>query len=580
MDKQELSPSEEHANMERAIQVAASRDREAQHALGLDLARRIDSAPTIPQKAQLLWALPTSERHAVLGVLNPEVIAAIIELVPEENIALLGNLPAPKFIEIVNLGQADQGRLWLERAVTSGTLAAQMLPALVRPRDTIHMLMTSVDFRKALPRLLNFNRANDMRSVLHPMEWKNSLDDLLLADAQELLQKAGIKNRSVRAILQSLIDFYPEAYLETIRLGLARVQYEEDHPDEYANITEEAFALPDFLNSDLTAADPIGRIDAPAAAESEPIKPVTEIVPATIDPFLTLATSKLPEERRTVLEEELLGLLRQEIIAAGSYSQQDLLRAASRLLFQLRAGLQTSGAVTAEDATELLKSLSFNEIAQTGSRLAEKYRQRSLQLAGTKDWLDSNQKQFLQAMRTPEASMDMDRNVPIFYLSSRSNQPRDEWSAFTLDEIEVKLHAISAWAGLAKAAFTSAARVQTILATARTRTTEEACRRISVALCLYRRWEPELVRPSEDYAQFRRQFSDSLGRLNPARQVILDAVDATPVSAWKPASAKDDARDLLLRALDELEKPEKAVRVRKTSTPDIDDEEFQRESDD
>jgi hypothetical protein len=249
------------------------------------------------------------------------------------------------------------------------------------------------------------------------------------------------------------------------------------------------------------------------------------------------------------------------------------MRAASRLLFQLRAGLETSGASTAEEAARLLLSRSFNEIAQTGSRLAEKYRQKSLQLAGVKDWLDSNQKQFLLAMRTPEASMDVDSNVPVFYLSARPNQPRDEWPSLTLSEIESKLAAISAWVSLAKAAFTSAARVQTIFATARTRTVEEACRRIVVALCLYRRWEPELVRPNEDYAPFRRQFSDSLGRLNPARQVVLEAIDATPAAAWKPASAKDDARELLLTALDELEKPEKANRTRKTSIPDDDDDE-------
>jgi hypothetical protein len=536
--------------------------------LGQALARRIDDAPTIVQKAQLIWALPTNERHAVLGSLDAATVAEVIELQPDENIALLGNLPAPKFIQLVNLGSAEQGRMWLERAVTSGHLAALMLPALVRPRDLIHMLMTSPDFRRALPRLLNFNRANDMRSVLHPLEWKQSLDDLLLADAQELLQRAGIKNRSVRAILQSLVDFYPEAYLETVRLGLARVQYEEDHPDEYTNLTEEAFALPDFLNSDLTPVDQL-EVKADGTAP-EAVRPITEIVPAAIDPFLTLATSQLPEERRNKLEDELRGLLRQEIVAAGSYSQHDLMRAANRLLFQLRAGLQQSGALTSEDAAHVLASKSFNEVAQLGSRVAEKYRQKSLQLAGAKDWLDGHQKQFLQAMRTPEASMDMERNVPVFYISSRPNQPRDEWQPVGLTEIEHQLDLISAWAGLARAAFATAARVQTIFATAKTRTAEEACRRIVVALCLYRRWEPELVRPSEDNAQFRRQFSDSLGRLNPARQIVLTAIDKTPSAAWKPADAKEKARGLLMTAVDELEKTSRPQRPSRTSTQQSD----------
>jgi hypothetical protein len=578
MDNQEPSAIEPVTNSdETSLEFAVANDRAAEATLGQSLARRIDSAPTIPQKADLIWALPTSERHAAMGALKADVIAAIIELSPQENIALLGNLPAPKFIELVNLGQAEQGRLWLERAVTSGHLAAQMLPALVRPRDLIHMLMTAPDFRRALPRLLNFNRANDMRSVLHPLEWKTSLDDLLLADAQHLLSRAAIKNRSVRAILQSLVDFYPEAYLETIRLGLARVQYEEDHPDEYGNLTEEAFALPDFLNEDLTAADTVAQRGLPT--EADPIRPVTEIVPAAVDPFLTMATSQLPEERRAKLEEELRGLLRQEIVAVGSYAQQDLLRAASRLLFQLRAGLQQSGASTADEAARVLADRSFNEIAQLGSRVAEKYRQKSLQLAGIKDWLDSRQKQFLAAMRTPEASMDVEQNIPVFYIATRPNQSRDDWSPVSLPEIEHNLDHISAWVGLARAAFSSASRVQTIFATAKTRTAEEACRRIVVALCLYRRWEPELVRPNEDYAQFRSQFSDSLGRLAPARQIVLNALDSTPSESWKPADAKVKARVLLMTAVDELEKVERPSRTAK-ATIELPPEEFDEDEND
>jgi hypothetical protein len=569
MENQEPSaPHKDTDSNDASSQFIATGDRAAEAVLGQALARRIDDAPTVPQKAQLLWALPTSERHAAMGALKADVVAAIIELQPDENIALLGNLPAPKFIELVNLGQADQGRMWLERAVTSGHLAAMMLPALVRPRDLIHMLMTSPDFRRALPKLLNFDRANDMRSVLHPLEWKTSLDDLLLADAEDLLRRSAIKSRPVRAILQSLVDFYPEAYLETVRLGLARLQYEEDHPDEYSNLTEEAFALPDFLNEDLTAAErpaERGVTDIP-----EPVRPVTDIVPAAIDPFLTMATSQLPEERRAKLEEELRGLLRQEIVAAGSYAQADLMRAASRLLFQLRAGLQQAGAATAEEAARLLSTQSFIEVAQLGSRVAEKYRQKSLQLSGVKDWLDSHQKQFLQAMRTPEASMDLELNIPVFYIASRPNQARDDWQPVSLTEIEQTLDHIATWTALARAAFSSAARVQSIFATAKTRTADEACRRIVVGLCLYRRWEPELVRPSEDYGPFRRQFSDSLGRLNPARQIVNDAIDATPIGAWKPADAKEKARVLLMQAVDELEKVEKQRRPSKTSSQQAD----------
>lgn len=521
------------------------------------LARRIEEAPTLPMKAELLWALPTAERHAALGELHAELIAAIIENQPEDNTALLGNLPAAKFSEIVNIVPPEQGRMWLERAVTSGHLAAQMLPSLMNPRDLMPMIMTSPDVRRALPRLLNFKRAEEMRTLLHPLEWKTSLDDLLLADAEELLKRAPIKNKHAKAVLQSLLDFFPELYLETIRLALDYAKYAEDHPEELADLTEMPFELPIFLNENL-AAPPAAEETSAAADTPAPTSNghhPTGLVPSASDPFLALATSQLSEGRRNQLEDELKKLLRQEIVASGSFAQADLMRAAGRLLFGLRAGLEQVGGNTPETAAHLLETRSLSEVALLGARVAERYRQRSLGLSGYKDWLDSQQKQFLNAMKTPEAGMHPETGEPVLYLAKRPSQPREEWTPTPLAEVDAKLESIGTWASLARAAFGSPARVQTIFATAKTKTAEEAARRIVVALCLYRRWEPELVRPGEDYAPFRRQFSDSLGRLNQARQVVLEALDKTPEDAWKPADAKEKARGFLLNAIAELEKP-------------------------
>ena len=73
-------------------------------------------------------------------------------------------------------------------------------------------------------------------------------------------------------------------------------------------------------------------------------------------------------------------------------------------------------------------------------------------------------------------------------------------------------------------------------------------------MVLYRRWEPELIRPTEDYAAFRRQYgTGKKNGLDEARQIILDALDSTPDAAWKPSDAKARARELLLRAVGEIE---------------------------
>ena len=247
-------------------------------------------------------------------------------------------------------------------------------------------------------------------------------------------------------------------------------------------------------------------------------------------------------------------LLRQEIVSTGSFSQADLNRAAGRLLFQLRAGREEAGVTTPEAASQVLAARSLTDLSLLGARVAERARQRSLRLSGLKDWLDRGQKQFLNAMKTPEPGLREGTGEPVLFVAARPNQPRLEWPSHTAAEIEAQLEEIAAWAGLARAAFVSPARVQTIFATAKTRTAQEAARRTVMALCLYRRWEPELVRPGEDAAPFRRQFADSLRRLNPARHIVLEALDATPADAWKPADAKEKARALLLRAVDELER--------------------------
>jgi hypothetical protein len=523
------------------------------------LVQRINEVDSLPQKAELLWSLPAQERHAALGALNPETIAALIETNPAENTALLGNLPSQKFTEIVNLASPEQGRRWLERAVSTRMMAAQMLPALLSSRDLMLMLMTSAEYRSSLSGLLNFRRAEEMRSLLHPLEWKNSLDDLLLADAEELLHKAPIRERSIRSILQSVIDFFPELYLEVIRQSLDYAKYREDHAEELADMMEAPFSMPQFLTEDaaVPAQAASNNPDLPlndnAPTATGPDGSVTQLIPTSGDPFLQLATSRLPVDRRDQLEAELKDLLRREILSTGSFSQADILRAAGRLIFQIRSGLYQLGANTPEAASNILLTRTFADVVLVGARVAERYRQRALQLGGEREWLDRTQRQFLTSMNTLEPGVDSVTGEPALYLPTRANQHRDDWQPVLLTEVNDKLVEISAWSGLARAAFGTAARVQSIFAVLKTKTAQEAVRRTIIALCLYRRWEPELVNPAEDLAAFKRQFADDLGRLEPARQVVLQALDATPLTAWKPADAKERARVLLMTTIDQMQ---------------------------
>ena len=269
--------------------------------------------------------------------------------------------------------------------------------------------------------------------------------------------------------------------------------------------------------------------------------------------MFALATAGLTSARKALMEDQLKNLLRSEIVATGSFAQADMERAAGRVLFYLRVGLESFGP-SVEDATRALEARHLNEISALGARAAEEYRQRALGLSGLRDWLDGKQRQFLDALKQPEAGMHPQTREPVLWLAGRPKQERPEWPPTPLAEVTERLNDIAAWGALARAAFGTPERVHAIFSTAKTRTWDEALRRTVVALALYRRWEPELVRPAEDFAAFRRRYgTGTQNGVDAVRQIVLDALDSTPDDAWKPHDAKARARDLLLRAVRELE---------------------------
>lgn len=517
---------------------------EAENALAA-VVSQVVAAPTFAEKSQALLALPAQARYQVLGEMPAALVAAVIDSDPAQNTALIGNLPAAKFTQIVGLGTFEQGRSWLERAVASGTLAGAMLPSLLTATDLANMLLTDRDVRNALPRLLNFERAQRWRQLLTTNEYHSSIDELLMADTTDLLAKARFKNDRIRAVLSSVLDFVPELYLEAVNLALDLSKRLEDQPDELDELTLTPFGLPG-----------LAAIGVPAPPENEAqssLSPLEELIPEGGDPVFALATAGLSAARKAELEDQLKNLLRQEIVAMASFAAADMARAAGRVLFYLRAGLESFGP-SVEDATQALQTHHLNEISALGAREAERYRQRALGLSGVRDWLDSRQRQFLDALKQPEAGVHPKTREPVLFLAGRPKQPRPEWHPTPLLEVQTRLADIATWASLARAAFGTPEHVHAIFNTAKTRTADETLRRTVVALVLYRRWEPELVRPVEDYADFQHQYGQGKkSGIDQARDMVLDALEATPAEAWKPSDAKARARDMLLRAVSEVE---------------------------
>jgi hypothetical protein len=370
-----------------------------------------------------------------------------------------------------------------------------------------------------------------------------------MSDTDELLKRAPIKNKSVKNVLLSLLDFVPELYLEVINLARDRAVRMDEHEAELEDILTMPFGLPELAGN---GAAPDG-VHRGIRDDEAPVSPLADLIPEGGDPVFALATAGLSAARKAVLEEQLKTLLRDEIVATASFATADMQRAAGRVLFYLRAGLESFGP-TLGDATSALETRQLPEISALGARQAVSYRQRALALSGLRDWLDSRQRQFLDSMKLPEAGVAPDTREPVLYLALRPKQERPEWHPTPLSEVQTRLIDIAAWGPLARAAFGSADRMHSIFATAKTRTWDEVLRRTVLSLVLYRRWEPELIRPEEDYAAFRRQYgTGKKNGIDEARQIILEALDATPDSAWKPSDAKARARDLLLRAVGEIE---------------------------
>ena len=227
-------------------------------------AARIQSLPTLAAQAEALWQLPAPERHDALGEMPAPLVAALIEGDPDRNTGLIASLPAAKFQQVAGLGTSAQGRAWLERAVASGSLAGAILPSLMTASTLADMLLTDPGFRRALPKLLNFERAERWRQLLTTNEWHKNIDELLMADTDELLAKASFKNQATKAVLQSLLDFVPELYLETINAARERATYAEDRPEELEDLTLTPFGLPD---------DGRGGPDRPASRAARPRRP-------------------------------------------------------------------------------------------------------------------------------------------------------------------------------------------------------------------------------------------------------------------------------------------------------------------
>ncbi len=513
-------------------------------------AAAIEAAPTISEKSRVLWEMSPATRYHTLEVLPAPLVAALIESDPEQNTGLIANLPIEKFQQMTSLGTSAQGRTWLERAVQSGSLAGSILPSLMTANDLAQMIITAPDVRRSLPKLLNYERAERWSKMLTPNEYHKNLADLLMSDADEMLAKSQIKNKAIKAVLQSLFDFVPELYLETITLAMDLAKRSEDNPDEFEDLTATPFGLPEVLAEAEEEQTPL---EASGASGADADSPLSDLIPEGGDPVFALAMAGLSDLRKAQLEDQLKNLLRQEVVSTASFAKAEIQRAAGRVLFYLRVGLESFGP-TVGDTTRALETYHLNEISARGARAVETYRQRALALSGLRDWLDSRQRQFLDALKQPEAGIEPETREPVLWLASRPKQDRAEWHPVSLLDIMQQLSNIAAWGALARAAFGTPERVHAIYNTAKTRTWEEALRRTVLSLALYHRWEPELVRPSEDYADFQRQFGKGKREgIDAARQIVLDALDATPDGAWKPSDAKARARELLLRAVSEVE---------------------------
>lgn len=495
-------------------------------------ARAVNAAPTLEQKTSLLWAMEDRQRRAALDQVPPALVGALVQNLEEDNRYLLGDLSLEQFRALLQLCSPERKYYWITTALSFTDARANALPLLLTTQELVEILLTRVEFEEHL-RALGDYPVEDLRLAPDLLaDPAQALVDLMGPEA--LLRQFPVADPGLEQVLQTLLDYDPDRYVDLIRAGLRAADYQENHPLEWETLTEEPVLLDTLprveLFSGATAAEEA------LVADGVPLA----LLPVTAGPLALLVHALPPARRQQVADEMQYLYIRQAVAEGGSFHRADLERVARSVEAYLLLGLQAESGGNASREADVLAARPLHKISESGARLVESLRQVALRLRPLEAVLDPDQRAVVRSLAQPRLTVARDGTPRVVLLPGARLPAEVDFPTAAL-----LLQEVAGWSTMARAMGLERTE-QALRALGSLETLQEE---LAVGAVVYGRVEPGLTEP-EDRARFAKGYLQRGGRLLPtARGGLRRAVDA-----WARGRDVDpvQAFTLLDRALDRL----------------------------
>lgn len=443
----------------------------------------IRAAPTLERKTALLWALDDAPRRAVLERLPAGLVAALVQNLEEDNQYLLGDLSLEQYHAILALCSAERKFYWVTTALGFTDARANALPLLLTTRELAEILLTRPEFEDHLNAFADY-----------PIEDARVTEEMLSDPAQaivdllgpvQLLKEFPIQEPGLARMLQTLLDYDPDRYVDLVREGLRQSDYAENHPLEWETLVEEPVLLTSLSLAPGAAEAADADESGAEVAERDGLEgPPLSLVPVAAPPLARLAASLAPGPRVRVAETLQHEYLRQAVAEGGSFLRDDLERAARSVDAYLLLGLEaeSGGDPAREEAVLVRRPLA--RIAESGARRVEALRQVALRLRPLDRVLGPEERVLVRSLLRPRLTLGADGRPRLRLLPGGTQR-----TEAGLPEAAVELGRLAAWTETARAWGLDRTEAALRAAGSFERLLEE----LALGAVLYARLEPGLV---------------------------------------------------------------------------------------
>src|SRR3712207_6277994 len=200
-------------------------------------ARAVAAAPSLEQKTTLLWAMEDRQRREALELVPPALVGALVQNLEDDNRYLLGDLSLEQFRALLALCSLERKYYWVVTALSFTDARANALPLLLSTRELVEILMTRAEFEEHIRAIGDYPIEHARVSPDLLTDPAQTLVDLL--GAEKLLRHFPVPDPALEQVLQTILDYDSDRYVDLVREGLREADYAENHPLEWETLTED-----------------------------------------------------------------------------------------------------------------------------------------------------------------------------------------------------------------------------------------------------------------------------------------------------------------------------------------------------